>query len=42
LHDIGEELARALLARIPSYSKSFPPTLVRKLSPLKLREGESG
>jgi DNA-binding LacI/PurR family transcriptional regulator len=42
LHEIGEDLAKALLARIPAAASSFPQTLVRKLSPLTLRPGDSG
>lgn len=42
LHQIGEDLAKALLARIPAYASSFPGPLVQKQAPMTLREGESG
>jgi DNA-binding LacI/PurR family transcriptional regulator len=41
LHDVGEDLAMALLARIPAYSDAFPSVLVRKLASMTLRPGES-
>jgi DNA-binding LacI/PurR family transcriptional regulator len=41
LHDIGEELAAALLSRVPAYADSFPPVLVQKRVPMTLRPGES-
>lgn len=41
LHDLGEDLAKALLARVGK-SGDNPPPLTRKLSPLQLRPGESG
>ena len=42
LHDLGEDLARALLPRIPGFgtNPSAPP--IRRLAPLTLRAGESG
>lgn len=41
LHDLGEDLATALLARISNPSDPSPPP-TRKLSPLQLRSGDSG
>ncbi|RYY23650.1 MAG: LacI family transcriptional regulator [Sphingomonadales bacterium] len=42
LHDIGEDLARAILSRIPTYEGSRPDTPLRKLAPLSIRPGDSG
>lgn len=42
LHDIGEDLARALLARLPDHSTQPWGEPVRKLAALTLRPGESG
>lgn len=42
LHDIGEDLARALLARLPDHATGPLGEPARKLAPLTLRPGESG
>jgi DNA-binding LacI/PurR family transcriptional regulator len=42
LHDIGEDLARALLARIPAFAEQPEQPPIRALAPLALRPGESG
>lgn len=41
LHEIGEDLASALLARIPAYASAFPPGLVQKRAPFSLLPGDS-
>jgi DNA-binding LacI/PurR family transcriptional regulator len=40
LHDLGEDLAKALLARLTASGEAPEPT--RKLAPLSIRVGESG
>jgi DNA-binding LacI/PurR family transcriptional regulator len=42
LHDLGEDLARALLARIPGFATDPTAPPIRSLAPLTLRAGESG
>lgn len=42
LHDIGEDLARAILARVRAEGTPAADTLLRKLAPLSIRVGESG
>ena len=42
LHDLGEDLARALLARIPAFAEQPMRPPIRALSPLSIRLGESG
>ena len=41
LADLGVSLARALLAQIPAYAKSFQPGIVQALTPMTLKAGES-
>lgn len=40
--DIGEDLARAILSRVPTDDTSVPDVPLRKLAPLTIRIGESG
>ena len=42
LHDLGEDLARALLPRIPGFGTNLSAPPIRRLAPLTLRAGESG
>jgi DNA-binding LacI/PurR family transcriptional regulator len=42
LHDLGEDLARALLSRIPSYAEQFADAPRERLATLELRAGQSG
>lgn len=42
LHDIGEDLANALLSRIPAHAGIVDDRPLRKLAPLTMRVGESG
>jgi DNA-binding LacI/PurR family transcriptional regulator len=42
LHELGEDLARALLARIPGFATDLAEPPMRRLAPLTLRAGESG
>lgn len=42
LHEVGEDLARALLARIPAHGDQYQDGPTRKLAPLSIRQGESG
>ncbi|HEV2515725.1 MAG TPA: substrate-binding domain-containing protein [Devosia sp.] len=42
LHEVGEDLARALLARLPGQGAEPHDEAVRKLAPLAIRPGESG
>jgi DNA-binding LacI/PurR family transcriptional regulator len=42
LQDIGEDLARALLSRIPAYADQFAAAPTGRLAPLVLRPGDSG
>jgi DNA-binding LacI/PurR family transcriptional regulator len=42
LNDLGEELAIALLGRLPGHAAGLPQSPVQKLIPLTLRPGESG
>jgi DNA-binding LacI/PurR family transcriptional regulator len=42
LHTLGEDLARALLARLSPAGQMSPPEPTRKLAPLSIRGGESG
>lgn len=42
LDRLGEELAIALLSRMPQHAGAFPKSLVQKLVPLALRPGQSG
>lgn len=42
LHDIGEDLARALLSRVPAYADQFAAAPSSRLAPLVLRPGQSG
>jgi DNA-binding LacI/PurR family transcriptional regulator len=42
LHELGEDLAKALLARIPSHAGSFEGTKISKLARMTLRPGASG
>jgi DNA-binding LacI/PurR family transcriptional regulator len=42
LHEIGEDLARAVLSRIPAHSGYSSQTPVGKLASLSIRVGESG
>lgn len=41
LHDVGEELARSLLARMPAYQAQYPQGVVQKIWPMQLITGES-
>lgn len=42
LHEIGEDLARAVLSRIPAHAGPTSAAPLRKLAPLSIRPGESG
>lgn len=42
LHDVGEDLAQALLARIPAFAQDITSTPMQKLAPLSIRVGKSG
>jgi DNA-binding LacI/PurR family transcriptional regulator len=42
LHDLGEDLARALLSRIPSYAEQYADVPRERLAMLQLRAGRSG
>lgn len=42
LHELGEDLATALLARIPGFAVDLAAPPMRRLAPLTLRAGESG
>jgi DNA-binding LacI/PurR family transcriptional regulator len=42
LHDLGEDLARALLSRIPPHAEQFAGTPSHRLAPMQLRAGDSG
>ncbi len=42
LHQLGEDLASALLSRIPAYAEKSAGAPQGKLAPLQLRPGESG
>jgi DNA-binding LacI/PurR family transcriptional regulator len=42
LHDLGEDLARALLERLSASDRTTPWEPTRKLAPLSIRVGESG
>jgi DNA-binding LacI/PurR family transcriptional regulator len=42
LHDVGEDLARALLSRLPAYAEQFADAPTSRLAPLTLRPGDSG
>jgi DNA-binding LacI/PurR family transcriptional regulator len=42
LHEVGEDLARALLSRLPAYAEQFADAPTSRLAPLTLRPGDSG
>lgn len=42
LHDIGEDLARALLARMPAFSEQTTAPPIKRLAPFSIRLGASG